>query len=81
MEALDPETTELWFAGKKMERSKCLQDYLGRNEKTRAVVKLQGAGEMKPAREPVSLSRLSSCLDQNEEEIYASPGRVKDDAM
>ncbi len=81
MEALDPETTELWFAGKKMDRSKCLQDYLGRNEKTKAVVKLQGAGEMKPAREPVNLSMLTLCPHRDEEEINAIPGHVENDAV
>jgi len=49
---LDPETTNVWFAGKKMDGGKLIQDYLGRNEKTKAVVKLQEAGGLKPAREP-----------------------------
>ena len=50
---LDPDTTEMWFAGKKMQRDKTLQDYAGSNEKTRVVVKLQEAGAIKPSREPV----------------------------
>lgn len=43
----------LWFSGKEMLRSKKLCDYLGRNDKTRAVVKLQKIGQGAPGREPV----------------------------
>ena len=50
---LDPDTTEMWFAGKNMQRNKTLQEYAGSNEKTRIVVKLQEAGAIKPSREPV----------------------------
>jgi hypothetical protein len=50
---LDPETSTLWFAGKQLQPEKKLADYLGRNENTRAVVKLQKKGAGPPAREPV----------------------------
>ncbi|EFJ46517.1 hypothetical protein VOLCADRAFT_62351, partial [Volvox carteri f. nagariensis] len=43
----------LWFAGKQMLPEKKLSDYLGRHEKTKAVVKLQKKGQGAPAREPV----------------------------
>jgi len=52
----------VWFAGKKMDGGKLIQDYLGRNEKTKAVVKLQEAGGLKPAREPVSCFTPLDCI-------------------
>jgi hypothetical protein len=51
---LDPEATTLWFAGKQLQPDKRLADYLGRNDSTRAIVKLQKKGLGAPAREPVS---------------------------
>jgi hypothetical protein len=53
---LDPDTSTLWFAGKQLQPDKKLSDHLGRNENTRAVVKLQKKGAGPPAREPVSAS-------------------------
>ncbi|GFR53143.1 hypothetical protein Agub_g15863 [Astrephomene gubernaculifera] len=50
---LPVETATLWFAGKQMQPEKRLSEYLGRHEKTRAVVKLQKKGQGAPAREPV----------------------------
>lgn len=43
----------LWFSGKEMVRTKKLSDYMGRNDKTRAVIKLQKIGQGAPGREPV----------------------------
>ncbi len=51
---LDPERTTIWFAGKALVASKKLSDYLGRHEKTKAVVKLTRAGQGAPAREQVN---------------------------
>lgn len=51
--AVEPAEAVLWFAGKQMQASKALGDYLGRNEKTRAVVKLMARGAPAPPREPV----------------------------
>lgn len=51
---LECDTSTLWFAGKQLQPEKKLIDYLGRNENTRAVVKLQKKGSGPPAREPVS---------------------------
>jgi len=50
---LDPETSTLWFAGKQMAPEKKLADFVGRNERTKAVVKLQRKGAGAPGREPV----------------------------
>ena len=53
-EHLDPETAALWWASKELLRDsgKKLMDYVGRNDKTKIVVKLQRKGTGPPAREP-----------------------------
>jgi len=52
-EVMDPETACLWWAGKQMLREgQTLRDYIGKNEKTMVVVKLQSAGGGAPTREP-----------------------------
>ena len=55
---LDPETAVLWFAGKALTSDKLLSDYVGRNERTKAVVKLQKKGQGAPSREPVSPTEI-----------------------
>lgn len=35
------EEAQLWWAGKEMQMGKKLQDYVGRNEKTKIMVKIQ----------------------------------------
>ena len=52
-EVILPEEGTLWFSGKEMLRGKLLADYVGRNEKTKIVVKLNKRGTGAPAREPV----------------------------
>ncbi|XP_053187623.1 cilia- and flagella-associated protein 298 [Scomber japonicus] len=44
---------QLWWAGKEMQRGKKLQDYIGKNEKTKLVIKIQKKGQGAPAREPL----------------------------
>ncbi|XP_068600270.1 cilia- and flagella-associated protein 298 [Brachionichthys hirsutus] len=44
---------QLWWAGKEMQRGKKLQDYVGKNEKTKLVIKIQKKGRGAPAREPL----------------------------
>jgi len=53
MEAFD-DKAELWWAGKQMEQGqdKKLSDYLGKNDKTKIVCKLQKPGGGAPQREP-----------------------------
>ena len=53
MKVLDPARTALWFSGKEIMRGKKLSDYLGKNEKTKIVCKLQKAGQGAPQRESV----------------------------
>ena len=52
-QVLEEETAQLWWASKELMRSKKLRDYVGRNEKTKIVAKLQRKGQGAPAREPV----------------------------
>ncbi|KAM4795484.1 cilia- and flagella-associated protein 298-A [Rhinophrynus dorsalis] len=44
---------QLWWAGKELQRNKKLSDYVGKNEKTKIIVKIQKRGQGAPAREPV----------------------------
>lgn len=50
---LDPATATLWFAGKQLLPKNQLSHHLGRHEKTKAVIKLQQAGQGAPSREAV----------------------------
>lgn len=50
---IDPVLAQLWWAGRELERGKTLQDYIGKNEKTKIVAKLSKKGMGAPAREPV----------------------------
>jgi len=52
-EYLDPETSQLWWAGKQFLAGKKLKDHVGRNEKTKIVGKLQKKGGGAPQREPI----------------------------
>jgi hypothetical protein len=56
---LDPETCQLWFASRALAADRPLSDALGRNERTRAVVKATKKGAGAPAREPVSTAPCS----------------------
>ena len=53
LQVLEEDTAQLWWAGKQLERGKFLKDYVGRNEKTKIVAKLQKKGQGAPGREPV----------------------------
>jgi len=50
---IDEPLAELWWAGKHLQREKILSDYIGKNEKTKIVVKIQKRGAGAPQREPV----------------------------
>lgn len=49
---LDPETAQLWWAGKEFHRDETVGDRVGRNEKTKIIAKLQKRGGGAPVREP-----------------------------
>ncbi|OWK00583.1 hypothetical protein Celaphus_00019426, partial [Cervus elaphus hippelaphus] len=44
---------QLWWAAKELRRTKKLSDYVGKNEKTKIIVKIQQRGQGAPAREPI----------------------------
>lgn len=50
---LDPAAAELWFAGQPLVPGAPLSARLGRNDKTRVVLRLQRSGQGAPTREPV----------------------------
>lgn len=52
-EVLDESNDTLWWSGKELVRGKKLEDFIGKNEKTKIVVKLQKKGQGAPSREPV----------------------------
>jgi hypothetical protein len=49
---LKEEDTSLWWAGKEIVRGKLLQDFTGKNDKTKIVVRLTKSGGGAPVREP-----------------------------
>ncbi|XP_051781715.1 cilia- and flagella-associated protein 298 isoform X1 [Erpetoichthys calabaricus] len=53
LQIIEESESQLWWAGKELKRGKKLSDYLGKNEKTKIIVKLQKQGQGAPAREPV----------------------------
>ena len=63
----------LWFSGKEMDAKKALQDYIGRNEKTKIICKLQKKGFGPPAREAIfseeEQKRMMSSAYKRQEEL------------
>ncbi|XP_011309896.1 UPF0769 protein C21orf59 homolog [Fopius arisanus] len=53
LEIIDIQLAELWFSGKQMLPGKKIKDFLGPNEKTKIIVKLQKRGSGPPGREPL----------------------------
>ncbi|XP_020283325.1 UPF0769 protein C21orf59 homolog isoform X2 [Pseudomyrmex gracilis] len=51
LEIIDAQLAQLWFSGKELLPGKKIKDFLGNNEKTKVIVKLQKRGSGKPARE------------------------------
>ncbi|KAH0956844.1 hypothetical protein HN011_011977 [Eciton burchellii] len=53
LEVIDAQLAQLWFSGKELLPGKKMRDFLGNNEKTKVIVKLQKRGSGRPAREPL----------------------------
>lgn len=53
MEAIPPADAALWWAGKQLMRGQKLQDFIGKNEKTKIVAKITKRDAHAPTREPV----------------------------
>ncbi|GFW35969.1 cilia- and flagella-associated protein 298 [Trichonephila clavipes] len=50
---LKTDEAELWWACKKLDKDKLLSDYVGKNEKSKIIIKLQKKGHGAPVKEPV----------------------------
>jgi len=53
LQVLDLDSTSLWCFNKELQREKLLSDYVGKNDKTKVVAKLQKKGAGAPQREPI----------------------------
>ncbi|CAN0227244.1 unnamed protein product [Lampetra fluviatilis] len=53
LQVIDETEAQLWWAGKHLQSDKKLSDYIGKNEKTKIVIKIQKRGQGAPAREPI----------------------------
>jgi len=53
LQVIDVQLAQLWFSGKELLPGKKMKDFVGNNEKTKVIVKLQKRGSGKPAREPL----------------------------
>ena len=82
-EVLDPAQAVLWFASKELMPGQCLKDFLGKNEKTKVVVKLTTRSAGQPPREPVfseaEQARLMMANHQRREELAALDKAAQDD--
>lgn len=71
-EYLNEKDTSLWWAGKELQRGKTLKDFIGKNEKTKIVVKISKSGSGAPAREPMidedSYKKMLSYYHKKQEE-------------
>ncbi|XP_042314318.1 cilia- and flagella-associated protein 298-like [Sceloporus undulatus] len=53
LDIIEESEAQLWWAGKEFKKNNRLSDYVGKNEKTKIIVKIQKKGQGAPAREPV----------------------------
>lgn len=53
LDVIEEQNAALWFSGKEMLRGRLLKDFVGKNEKTKVIAKLQKKGQGCPSREPV----------------------------
>ena len=49
----DPNDTKIWFASKELMQGKILKDYLGKNEKTKVIIKVAAKKNGQPSRESI----------------------------
>jgi len=53
LNVIDVDDAQIWWAGKELQRGKTLGDFIGKNEKTTIIAKIQKKGGGAPVREPV----------------------------
>lgn len=92
---LDPETSVMWFAGKKMARDQPVHKYCGKNEKCMVKVKLTNKGGTAPQREPAvdaetqkkmmaywhKKQEEQKNLEENNEDVYLNSSWANPKAM
>ncbi|XP_013778146.1 UPF0769 protein C21orf59-like isoform X2 [Limulus polyphemus] len=85
LDVLEVTQTQLWWAGKELEVGKKLANYVGKNEKTKIVAKLQKIGQGAPAREPVmseeEQKRMMLYAYRKQEEMKKLEDNDEDDYM
>jgi hypothetical protein len=84
-QVLEEDSAQLWWAGKELDRAKLLRDFVGRNEKTKIVAKLQKKGQGAPAREPVVSTQEQKAMmafaHKKQEEMKSLETDVSDDYL
>lgn len=69
---LELDKAQLWWAGKELTKGKKLSDFVGKNEKSKVIVKMQHKGSGAPVREPVideeSHKKMLSFFHKKQEE-------------
>ncbi|XP_037930711.1 cilia- and flagella-associated protein 298-like [Teleopsis dalmanni] len=79
-EVIEPSKAQLWFAGRQVLPDKKLSDYMGTNDKTKVVVKLNSIGEGPPGREPVLTEdirrRMMADAYRRQEELKVSERNI-----
>ena len=74
----------IWFSTKELQRDKKLEDYLGKNEKSKVIIKLCTRSQGQPTREPVfseeEQKRLMLANHKRREEMLALEKDVSDDS-
>lgn len=62
LQVITEDDCQLWWAAKEMQRGKKLQDYIGKNEKTKLVVKIQKVRAIFAKVEQVYLWHKTGCV-------------------
>ncbi|KAK2823397.1 hypothetical protein Q7C36_019997 [Tachysurus vachellii] len=73
LQVIPEKNAQLWWAGKELHWDKKLQDYIGKNEKTKIIVKIQKKSQRAPAREPLmsedQQKEMMLCSYRRQEEL------------
>lgn len=84
LEVIELENASLWWAGKEFSKGKKLSDFIGKNEKTKVICKLQKKGHGAPAREAIvnenEQKAMMAYYYRKQEELKAMGEAESDDA-
>ena len=70
LQVLDESTSQLWWAGKELQRGKKLQDFIGKNEKTKLIVKIQKVKKMCTRSWRLNLQAVKTVTQQSGQLYY-----------